>query len=164
MRALSICTLSPLQFPPAMHGPSDFLLLSVVTHARCFVDACVMTPVLCRYGIAFLYGAKLVREEGYSAGQVMNVIFAAIIGGFSLGQAGPNFGTFATGRTAGFRVFRVVDRKPAIDLADKGLVPSNPMQVCVCQPSSRAARACYSMPVSVRFAPLFWGCRPENML
>lgn len=84
---------------------------------------------LCRYGVAFLYGAKLVREEGYSAGQVMNVIFAAIIGGFSLGQAGPNFGTFATGRTAGYRVFSVIDRKPEIDLADEGIVPKTEMQV-----------------------------------
>lgn len=74
------------------------------------------------------------REEGYSAGQVMNVIFAAIIGGFSLGQAGPNFGTFATGRTAGYRVFSVIDRKPAIDLADKGIVPTKDMQVQILLP------------------------------
>lgn len=86
---------------------------------------------VCSYGVAFLYGAKLVREENYSAGEVMNVIFAAIIGGFSLGQAGPNFGTFATGRTAGYRVFNVIDRKPLIDVADTGVVPKAPMQVCV---------------------------------
>lgn len=88
---------------------------------------------MCSYGVAFLYGAKLVREEGYTAGQVMNVIFAAVIGGFSLGQAGPNFGTFATGRTAGYRVFNVIDRKPAIDVADTGVVPKAPMQVRACR-------------------------------
>lgn len=79
--------------------------------------------------MAFLYGAKLVREEGYSAGQVMNVILAAVIGGFSLGQAGPNFGTFATGRTAGYRVFNVIDRKPHIDVTEEGVIPSTFMQV-----------------------------------
>jgi hypothetical protein len=59
----------------------------------------------------------------------MNVIFAAIIGGFSLGQAGPNFGYFATGRTAGYRLFTVIDRKPEIDLDAEGLIPSTAMRV-----------------------------------
>lgn len=88
-----------------------------------------------------MYGAKLVREEGYTAGQVMNVIFAAIIGGFSLGQAGPNFGTFATGRTAGYRVFRVIDRKPLIDLQAEGAVPKSAMQVCTCLPRAGSSLA-----------------------
>ena len=54
---------------------------------------------VCRYGIAFLYAGKLVREEGsgYSAGRVMNVIFAAVVAGFSLGQMAPNFSAFASG-------------------------------------------------------------------
>lgn len=53
----------------------------------------------CSYGIAFWYAGQLVRDEGsgYTAGRVMNVIFGAIISGFSLGQAAPNFGAFASG-------------------------------------------------------------------
>lgn len=54
---------------------------------------------MCRYGVAFWYAGKLVREDNsdYTAGRVMNVIFGAIIAGFSLGQAAPSFGAFATG-------------------------------------------------------------------
>jgi ATP-binding cassette, subfamily B (MDR/TAP), member 1 len=54
---------------------------------------------------------------------VMNVIFGAIIGGFSLGQAAPNFSSFFTGRVAGGRIFRVINRVPDIDVKADGLVP-----------------------------------------
>ena len=53
-----------------------------------------------RYGIAFLYAGKLVREEGsgYTAGRVMTVIFGAMFGaGFALGQMAPSFPKFASG-------------------------------------------------------------------
>ena len=112
----------------------------------------------CSYGIAFWYAGTLVRDEGsgYTAGRVMNVIFGAIIAGFSLGQAAPNFGAFASGelpgdcmyrtlsllhqlsqqdgvcgsgRSAGYRLRQVIDRKPAIDVYDDGVVPPETMNV-----------------------------------
>ena len=54
---------------------------------------------VCRYGVAFLYAGKLVREEGsgYTAGRVMNVIVAVIMAGLSVGHIVPNFSTFASG-------------------------------------------------------------------
>ena len=56
----------------------------------------------------------------------MVVIFSAIIGGFGIGQAGPNMQYFATGRVAGRRLFDVINRVPPINLAAKGIVPTKP--------------------------------------
>ena len=85
----------------------------------------------CRYGVAFLYGNKLVREPGsdYDAGRVMTIVFATIIGGFALGQAAPNFPAFATGRAAGYRIFKLIDRKPPIDVTAPGEVPAELLKV-----------------------------------
>jgi hypothetical protein len=93
-----------------------------------------LTPaewITCRYGIAFWYGGYLVRNEpdDYTAGKVMNVIFGAIISGFSLGQAAPSFGAFATGRAAGYRLQQVIRRKPAIDVEEPGTIPDGEMRV-----------------------------------
>lgn len=42
-----------------------------------------------------------------AGGDVLNVLVAALIGGFSLGQAVPTLGTFAKGCAAGARLFAV---------------------------------------------------------
>ncbi len=43
-------------------------------------------------------------------GDVVSVLFAALIGGFALGQAAPNLQYFATGRVAGARVLGMIKR------------------------------------------------------
>lgn len=44
----------------------------------------------------------------------MNVLFAALIGGFALGQAAPNLQFFQKGKAAGASVFAVIARQPVI--------------------------------------------------
>ena len=44
----------------------------------------------------------------------MNVLFAALIGGFALGQAAPNLQYFQKGKSAGAAVFAVIIRRPVI--------------------------------------------------
>jgi ABC-type multidrug transport system fused ATPase/permease subunit len=111
------CTLAHIVHPP--HAHPDFAM----------PPSRLESLHTCRYGIAFLYGHQLVREADYTAGKVMNVIFAAIIAGFSLGQAAPNFQAFAGGRAAGFRLRRVLDRTPGINVDAPGLVPPEPLTV-----------------------------------
>lgn len=41
-----------------------------------------------------------------------------------------------TGRSAGYRLRKVIDRKPAIDLEDEGIVPSGAMKVSSHLPST----------------------------
>ena len=57
-------------------------------------------------------------------GAVLNVFVAALIGGFSAGQAAPVLANFARGRVAGYKLFKVIEREPPIDDAsDSGLIP-----------------------------------------
>ena len=41
----------------------------------------VMLILVGTYGLAIWYGSKLIIEEGYTGGNVMNVIFAIMVGG-----------------------------------------------------------------------------------
>lgn len=41
---------------------------------------------------------------------MLNVLFAALIGGFALGMAAPNFQYFATGMSAYARLLKVLNR------------------------------------------------------
>ena len=88
----------------------------------------------CRYGIAFWYAGQLVRDDGevprYTAGRVMNVIFGAIIAGFSLGQAAPNFGAFASGAMPTLSVVRVLVRLDFLRLVLSWVQGALPDTVC----------------------------------
>ncbi|BBN16210.1 autophagy-related protein 9 [Marchantia polymorpha subsp. ruderalis] len=76
------------------------------------------------YGLALWYGGILVRDEGLTGGQVINVIFAVLTGAMSLGQTSPSIGAVASGRAAAFKMFQVIKRKSEIDVLDKsGVVP-----------------------------------------
>ena len=45
-----------------------------------------------------------------AGGDVMSVLFAALLGGFALGQAAPSIQFFAAGRAAGGRVLGMIAR------------------------------------------------------
>ncbi|KAG6544499.1 hypothetical protein Mapa_014137 [Marchantia paleacea] len=76
------------------------------------------------YGLALWYGGILVKNEGLSGGQVINVIFAVLTGAMSLGQTSPSIGAVASGRAAAYKMFQVIKRKSEIDVFDKnGVVP-----------------------------------------
>ena len=59
----------------------------------------------------------------------MTIIFATIVGGFSLGQAAPNFPAFNMGRIAGARIYKLIDRVPAINVKADGTVPKQSLKV-----------------------------------
>jgi len=67
------------------------------------------------YGITLWYASGRIRAGSYDGGTVMTVFFSSLIGGFAIGQAGPSFSAFSTGRAAGHRMFSVIDRKPVIN-------------------------------------------------
>eukprot|EP01025_Chloroclados_australasicus_P040707 TRINITY_DN4266_c0_g1_i1.p1 TRINITY_DN4266_c0_g1~~TRINITY_DN4266_c0_g1_i1.p1 ORF type:complete len:1011 (+),score=131.92 TRINITY_DN4266_c0_g1_i1:85-3033(+) len=86
------------------------------------------------YGLALWYGnERIIENNSYDAqgdlmkddqgnsltgsfqgGDVLNVIFAAIIAGFSLGQGAPNLAAFVKGVATGDKVFKVISRIPEI--------------------------------------------------
>ncbi|KAL1200674.1 ABC transporter B family member 9 [Cardamine amara subsp. amara] len=78
----------------------------------------MLAVIFCSYGLAVWYGAKLIMEKGYNGGQVINVIFAVLTGGMSLGQTSPSLNSFAAGRAAAFKMFETIKRTPKIDAYD----------------------------------------------
>ena len=50
------------------------------------------------------------KNSDYSIGTIILVFFNIIIGVFSLGNAAPFIGTFATARAAAYEVMQIIDR------------------------------------------------------
>jgi ATP-binding cassette subfamily B (MDR/TAP) protein 1 len=69
----------------------------------------------CGYALAMWYGATRVADGVYTGGEVLNVLFAALIGGFALGQAVPNWQGFQEGKFSAGRMYDIMNRKPEID-------------------------------------------------
>ncbi|RZC57270.1 hypothetical protein C5167_004576 [Papaver somniferum] len=77
-------------------------------------------------GLAMWYGSKLIIEKGFNGGNIINIIFCLIIGGMALGQAFPCLNAFAAGKTASYKMFQVIERKPLIGIAEtKGIILEN---------------------------------------
>lgn len=74
----------------------------------------------CAYALAMWYGGTRVADGAYTGGDVLNVLFSALIGGFALGQAAPNLQYFQQGKAAGARMFHVMERTPKIDMNAPG--------------------------------------------
>ncbi|KAH9787017.1 ABC transporter B family member 11 [Citrus sinensis] len=78
----------------------------------------VMLIVFCSYALSVWYGGKLILEEGYNGGQVVNVMVAVLTGSMSLGEASPCLSAFGAGQAAAFKMFETINRKPEIDAYD----------------------------------------------
>ncbi|PWA03710.1 hypothetical protein BB558_000121 [Smittium angustum] len=74
--------------------------------------------VFTMYSLGFWYGAKLIRERESKPEAVLNVFFALIIGGFSLGGCAPGVSAVTTARGAAATVFEIIDRESPIDPLD----------------------------------------------
>ncbi|KAI3954965.1 hypothetical protein MKW98_004968 [Papaver atlanticum] len=78
------------------------------------------------YGLAMWYGSKLIVEKGFNGGDIINIVFCLAIGGMALGQAFPCLNAFAAGKTASYKMFQVIERKPLIDISEtKGIILEN---------------------------------------
>ncbi|OVA00084.1 ABC transporter [Macleaya cordata] len=78
------------------------------------------------YGLAMWYGSKLIVEKGFDGGNITNIIFSLAVGGIALGQSFPCLKSFAVGKAASYRMFKVIRRKPSIDTSEtKGIILEN---------------------------------------
>lgn len=69
----------------------------------------------CMYALGFWWGAKLLADLDIQVGTLVNVFMAFLIGAFSLGNVGPNFTYFVSGRVAGEKIFKTIQRKSLVD-------------------------------------------------
>ncbi|CAL4909399.1 unnamed protein product [Urochloa decumbens] len=70
------------------------------------------------FGLIIWYGSKLSLTKGYSGADILNVMFAIMIGARSLGDATPCIASFEEGRVAACRLFKTIKRRPEIDYED----------------------------------------------
>ncbi|GKU96078.1 hypothetical protein SLEP1_g9358 [Rubroshorea leprosula] len=70
------------------------------------------------FALAICFGGKMIVENGYTGGDVINILFSVLVGSFSLGQASPCMTAFAAGQAAAFKMFEAIERKPDIDAYD----------------------------------------------
>ncbi|KAJ9699966.1 hypothetical protein PVL29_005686 [Vitis rotundifolia] len=74
-----------------------------------------MFVLFASYALAIWFGSKMIIDKGYTGGAVMNIIFSAVAGSMSLGQASPCLSAFGSGQAAAFKMFETIERKPEID-------------------------------------------------
>ena len=80
------------------------------------------------YAYAFIIGSIWVdrgfpnhaANRPYSPGDIVGVFFGVLLGFFGLAGIGPNAKLVAEGKTSGKMAFDAIDRKPLIDMDDKG--------------------------------------------
>uniref|UniRef100_A0A452ZR87 ABC transmembrane type-1 domain-containing protein n=1 Tax=Aegilops tauschii subsp. strangulata TaxID=200361 RepID=A0A452ZR87_AEGTS len=70
------------------------------------------------FGLIVWYGSKLTLDRGYSGADVMNILFAILVGARALGDATPCIASFDEGKVAAYRLFTTINRKPEIDYDD----------------------------------------------
>ncbi|KAI8986244.1 multidrug resistance protein 1 [Trametes punicea] len=76
------------------------------------------------YGLAFNFGTTLINHGEATPGQVVNVIFAILIGSFSLALLAPEMQAITQARGAAAKLYEAIDRVPSIDSASpEGLKP-----------------------------------------
>eukprot|EP01114_Cavostelium_apophysatum_P016898 TRINITY_DN48_c0_g1_i1.p1 TRINITY_DN48_c0_g1~~TRINITY_DN48_c0_g1_i1.p1 ORF type:complete len:1280 (-),score=427.38 TRINITY_DN48_c0_g1_i1:235-4074(-) len=75
----------------------------------------MMFVIYIMYAVALGYGAKLVIDGEYTGGKVLTVLFAVMMGGFALGQAGPSGEALNKGRGAAYKMFNTISRVPEIN-------------------------------------------------
>ncbi|CAF3438593.1 unnamed protein product [Rotaria socialis] len=81
--------------------------------------------VFCTYALGFWYGAKLVREDGYSIGGILIVFFSIITAVFSLGQAAPHLQSVAQARGAAYTLWKIIDTRSKITINNPDGVRKN---------------------------------------
>jgi ATP-binding cassette, subfamily B (MDR/TAP), member 1 len=94
---------------------------------RSFIDGFILgffeLIINAGYGLAFWYGWTLTKKldsngnPEYSVGKILLVFFTILISVFSLGSAAPYLSIISSARAAASEVFKIIDRKPAIDSA-----------------------------------------------
>ena len=71
-------------------------------------------------------GGRLIASGVINTGTVLTVLFAIIIGAFSLGSLGPRVESFAKATAAAQKIFQALVRVPPIDsLSDRGDNPDD---------------------------------------
>lgn len=70
------------------------------------------------YGLAFWQGSRFIVDGVQTAGSLVTVVMAIIIGAFSLGGVAPSVQAIGGAMGAAHKIYEAIDRKPYIDASD----------------------------------------------
>eukprot|EP00050_Salpingoeca_kvevrii_P021441 m.110711 g.110711 ORF g.110711 m.110711 type:complete len:1270 (+) comp9345_c0_seq1:206-4015(+) len=77
------------------------------------------------FALCYWYGGSLVRDDGLDGGDILIVMFSALMGLIGAGQAASMYKTFDQAKLAARPIYAVINRKPVIDnLSEEGERPS----------------------------------------
>jgi ATP-binding cassette subfamily B (MDR/TAP) protein 1 len=90
--------------------------------------------MLSSYGLGFWFGSNCVEDTSscpaswnngrkYSTGDVLVIFFSILMAGFNMTQLTPAIKKMSEGRTAAARIFKIIDRQPAIISPPNALKP-----------------------------------------
>lgn len=65
-------------------------------------------------------GSRLIASGEYNVGLLINVLFAILVGSFSIAQLTPRIQSFISATSAAQKVFQTIRRIPSIDSLDEG--------------------------------------------
>jgi ATP-binding cassette, subfamily B (MDR/TAP), member 1 len=77
--------------------------------------AMMMFIIYCNYGLSFWQGSRFLVKGEMGVGQVLTILFAVMIGAFSLGNVAPNAKAFTSAVAAGQKIFAAIDRESPMD-------------------------------------------------
>ena len=75
----------------------------------------MMTIVYLNYGLAFWQGSKFYLSGDIKIGTIITILFAVMIGAFSLGHVAPHAKAFTSAAAAGRKIFAAIDRESPIN-------------------------------------------------
>ncbi|KAL9285379.1 putative ABC-type xenobiotic transporter [Arabidopsis thaliana] len=78
----------------------------------------VFLVFFCSYALAIWFGGEMILKNGYTGGEVVNVMVTVVASSMSLGQTTPCLTAFAAGKAAAYKMFETIERKPLIDAFD----------------------------------------------
>eukprot|EP00301_Raphidiophrys_heterophryoidea_P018939 c3931_g1_i1.p1 GENE.c3931_g1_i1~~c3931_g1_i1.p1 ORF type:complete len:1270 (+),score=363.00 c3931_g1_i1:173-3982(+) len=99
-----------------------FKLKGAMTAA--FTIGFVWFALFCAYAVSLWYGSNLIVTKtknvqtgnAWTGGDVLSVFFSVLVGGMSVGQAGPGLQSFKEGKDASKKIWKTIDRVPTIDI------------------------------------------------
>ncbi|KAF1983472.1 P-loop containing nucleoside triphosphate hydrolase protein [Aulographum hederae CBS 113979] len=75
----------------------------------------MMTTIYLNYALSFWEGSRLLVTGDIAVSSVITILFAVMIGAFSLGNVAPNMKSFVTAVAAAQKIFSAIDRVSPID-------------------------------------------------
>lgn len=83
--------------------------------ARLGINSALASGFGLDFALFVMFAGHGLIDDGLSGGKVLIVIFAVLTGGRSLDQASPCVQAFAFGKTAAYKMFKVIKRMPMIN-------------------------------------------------